>query len=178
MPSLSFVAADDFNGTIAVSAAASLEGIAPFWGTFSLGYQGETTSAIYTDATAGELSSFDHDFVWQILTASHAYKRVFPTAKYCTVALGLRSFSLRALPCTRDRAYMRACVYDQRATMLLCCFPRLNMLLGCVLLQLFRGYLLSASTPRSLSRVSLNTPERVRRRCLSSYILCCWRGVS
>lgn len=57
MPSLSFVAADDFNGTIAVSAAASLEGIAPLWGTFSLQYQGETTSPIYTDATAGELSS-------------------------------------------------------------------------------------------------------------------------
>lgn len=61
MPSLSFVAADDFNGIIAVSAAASLEGIAPLWGTFSLQYQSETTSPIYTDATAGELSTCGHD---------------------------------------------------------------------------------------------------------------------
>lgn len=54
VPSLSIGAADDFNGTVAVSAAASLEGIAPLWGTFELEYDGETTSPIYVDATAGE----------------------------------------------------------------------------------------------------------------------------
>lgn len=54
MPSLSFVAEDTFSGTLTVSTAGSLEGIAPLWGTFELEYGGETTSPLYADASPGE----------------------------------------------------------------------------------------------------------------------------
>lgn len=54
VPSLTFSPGSDFNGTVALSVAASLEGIAPLWGTFELQYGGETTSPLYMDATAGE----------------------------------------------------------------------------------------------------------------------------
>lgn len=53
VPSLTFVAEDTFTGTVTVSSAGSLQGIAPLWGTFELGYGGETTSPLYADATAG-----------------------------------------------------------------------------------------------------------------------------
>lgn len=54
VPSIAMTATDAFNGTVAVSVAASLEGIAPLWGTFEVEYGGETTSPLYVDATAGE----------------------------------------------------------------------------------------------------------------------------
>lgn len=54
VPHLSFAAADDFNGTVSTVAAASLQGIAPMWGTFELLYGGESTSPLYADASAGE----------------------------------------------------------------------------------------------------------------------------
>lgn len=55
VPSLSLKGVDDFNGTVAMSLAGSLEGIAPLWGTFELTYGGETTAPLYVDATAGKL---------------------------------------------------------------------------------------------------------------------------
>lgn len=55
MPAISFAAGDTFTGTVTVSAAGSLEGIAPLWGTFELEFGGETTSPLYADATAGKL---------------------------------------------------------------------------------------------------------------------------
>lgn len=55
VPSLTFIGGSDFNGTLTLSAAASLEGIAPLWGTFELLYGGEATVPLYVDATAGEI---------------------------------------------------------------------------------------------------------------------------
>lgn len=54
VPSLTFSEGSGFNGTVALSVAASLEGIAPLWGTFEIQYGGETTNPLYVDATAGE----------------------------------------------------------------------------------------------------------------------------
>lgn len=54
VPSLSFAPAETFTGTVTISTAGSLEGIAPLWGTFELGYGGEITSPLYADATAGK----------------------------------------------------------------------------------------------------------------------------
>lgn len=48
------VVLDNFNGTITEAVTASLQGIAPMWGTFTLEYMGETTWPIYADATAGQ----------------------------------------------------------------------------------------------------------------------------
>lgn len=53
VPSLTFVADDTFTGIVTVSTAGSLQGIAPLWGTYELGYGGETTPPLYADATAG-----------------------------------------------------------------------------------------------------------------------------
>ncbi|CAM9800578.1 unnamed protein product [Ectocarpus sp. 6 AP-2014] len=57
VPSLSFAPAETFTGTVTISTAGSLEGIAPLWGTFELGYGGETTSPLYADATADDVKA-------------------------------------------------------------------------------------------------------------------------
>lgn len=61
VPSLTFIGGSDFNGTLTLSVAASLEGIAPLWGTFELVYGGEATTPLYVDATAGEILHFCRD---------------------------------------------------------------------------------------------------------------------
>lgn len=55
VPSLAFVWGSGFGGTVAHSASASLEGIAPVWGTFELQHGGKTTVPLYVDASAGGL---------------------------------------------------------------------------------------------------------------------------
>ncbi|CAM9397977.1 unnamed protein product, partial [Hapterophycus canaliculatus] len=57
VPAISFAAAETFTGTVTMSTVGSLEGIAPLWGTFELGFGGETTSPLYADASADDVKA-------------------------------------------------------------------------------------------------------------------------
>ena len=64
MPALSISGLENFSGTVTMSVIASLQGIAPLWGTFQLEYEGEKTSPIYVDSDAGEMNVKDEFSFW------------------------------------------------------------------------------------------------------------------